>query len=364
MRTLLRWLPHTLSWLPENNLTLDVDPVQCHRSSLPRDVILGVAECTSQHESLPKVFTRGCPGCKCPTDAFVVLPPPSMGATLGRGHSARPPAPRSPPAAPPSLLLSYTPVTRLSAPLIPPPQCWCAKNPDLGANGGRVPQSQCDYTCAKSDDGEKCGGWNRMSVYCLPPYGDGPKTPAPAPVPAPPTPRPRPSGSPYSREGCFRDSKSGRIMRSRTVSDPMSAEVRVQGVSGRGGLQPCLPPLLPRGITPSAVRSAGCNTLVPLVVCSWCCVRASAAGQEEGFVVVRRAGCPERWVGESMARAAMAIGPHPSRRCFALWQLHTKRCRRSGGPRPVIFRLGCSVPAPGGLAPVIPGQRWATYLVP
>lgn len=44
-------------------------------------------------------------------------------------------------------------------------QCWCGANPDLTANGDEVDVGECDFDCAGTSTGEKCGGYNRISVY-------------------------------------------------------------------------------------------------------------------------------------------------------------------------------------------------------
>lgn len=66
-------------------------------------------------------------------------------------------------------------------------------------------------TCAGSTTGEKCGGYDRMTVYNI-----GPNV---GPVPSPA------DFDWYAHEGCFRDSRSRRIMSKRTDRDVMSAEV-------------------------------------------------------------------------------------------------------------------------------------------
>lgn len=44
-----------------------------------------------------------------------------------------------------------------------PLQCWYGKNPDLSR--GKVYSAECDLKCYGSKTWEKCGGYDRMTVY-------------------------------------------------------------------------------------------------------------------------------------------------------------------------------------------------------
>lgn len=75
--------------------------------------------------------------------------------------------------------------------------------------------------CAETTTGERCGGYERMSLYSF----SGTPTPvAPTMTSAP---QPVTPCDTFTEEGCYVDSTSDRIM-TQVVSDPnMSAEVRL-----------------------------------------------------------------------------------------------------------------------------------------
>lgn len=83
-----------------------------------------------------------------------------------------------------------------------------------------LPPEECDIPCEGNED-EDCGGYLALNLFA---FTDG--TLPPAPVAPTPAPMPIPPCDTFTLEGCFADSKSGRIMEEASVgADEMSAEV-------------------------------------------------------------------------------------------------------------------------------------------
>ena len=86
-------------------------------------------------------------------------------------------------------------------------KCWRGEDPRLK---GPVPPAECGMPCAGSSKGEKCGDYDRMSVYKMMRGGSPPEEPG--------------------YVGCYADSKSRRAMpKDKIESKSMTNKVKVKG---------------------------------------------------------------------------------------------------------------------------------------
>lgn len=140
-------------------------------------------------------------------------------------------------------------------------QCFCGTASEFeSATTSDGCGSTYEYLCS-GDSTVACGGFQAISIYektgatpaptVVGTIDPAPPTPAPTvvgtidPIPptlppnVPPTPSPAdhstpaPAPSSYAYEGCFVDSKSNRIMGSKTTMSTMSAEVRTRWTASR-----------------------------------------------------------------------------------------------------------------------------------